>query len=59
MRSVAGGMNTSQMDSYLMTSHKADSQIGELQKQEQPFKLPAYLDQANFKSFLATAKSEL
>ena len=59
MRSVAGGgMNTSQMDSYLMTSQKADSHF-DMQIQEQPFKLPSYVDKDYFKDFLAHTKSEL
>ena len=58
-QSVHGGMNTSQMDSYLMTSNKASSHFGELQIQEQPFKLPAYVEKQHFKDFLTHTKSEL
>ena len=43
------GMNTSQMDSYLMTSNKAESQFGELQiLEEKPFKPPAYVEKDYF-----------
>ena len=58
MRSQAG-MNTSQMDSYLMTSQKADSYAGDLQIQEAPFKLPVYVHKEYFKDFLAQSGSEL
>ena len=42
-----------------MTSQKADSHFGELQIQEQPFKLPAYVEKQYFKDFLTHTKSEL
>ena len=52
-------MNTSQMDSFLMTSQKGESQFGDLQIQEAPFKLPDYVGSDTFKQFLAQHKSQL
>lgn len=42
-----------------MTSHKADSQFGDLQAQPEPFKLPDYVNKDHFKDFLARTKSQL
>ena len=47
------------MDSYLMTSVKADSYHGDLQIQEAPFKLPAYCQKDYFKDFLAQSNSDI
>lgn len=51
--------NTSQMDSFLMTSNKADSHFGDLQAQPAPFRLPEYVQKDQFKEFLAKHNSQL
>ena len=51
-------LNTSQMDSFLMTSNKGSSQFGDLQMQE-AIKIPKYIEKDTFKDFLTTNNSEL
>ena len=52
-------MATSQLDSLLMSSIKAMSQGGEIEIQQQPVKIPDYINKDHFTRFLAKNKSEL